>query len=68
MHPTLLLTVQLFNRSTKRKGPVGPVGIKNSWKYEKDLTTLNLINTIFTINQLCYICRISYCLTELVLQ
>ncbi len=26
-----------------------PVGIKNSWKYEKDLTILNLIELPFTI-------------------
>jgi len=39
----------------KRKGPIGPVGIKNSWKYEKDLIILNEINDIFTINQVCYL-------------
>lgn len=45
----------LFKILPKRKGPYGPVGIKNSWKYEKDLIILNVINTFFTINQLCYI-------------
>lgn len=39
----------------KKKGLFGPVGIKNSWKYEKDLIILNEINDFFTINQLCYI-------------
>lgn len=35
----------------QKKGPIGPVGIKNSWKYEKDLIILNVIQACFTINQ-----------------
>lgn len=50
---------QVKNKETlkkpKRKGPYGPVGIKNSWKYEKDLIILNVIYGFFTINQLYYI-------------
>ena len=47
-----------FKRSIvidKRKGPYGPVGIKNSWKYEKDLIILNEIINFFAINHMCYL-------------
>lgn len=44
----------------QKKGPDGPVGIKNSWKYEKDLIILNETNSIFTINQVSYIYVVSY--------
>lgn len=44
-------------KKAKEKGLCGPVGIKNSWKYEKDLIILNSIIEFFTINQLWNICR-----------
>jgi hypothetical protein len=44
----------------KKKGPDGPVGIKNSWKYEKDLIIFNPTNELFTIIQLAYINSIFY--------
>lgn len=44
-----------MNIKNKKKGPGGPVGIKNSWKYEKDLHTLNGIYDFFTINHVCYL-------------
>lgn len=52
-------------KTRKRKGPIGPVGIKNSWKYEKDLIILNVIIEFFTINQVSnifkfYITHLSY--------
>lgn len=42
-------------QNPQKKGPVGPVGIKNSWKYEKDLIIFNEIIIVFTINHLCNI-------------
>ena len=40
----------------KKKEPQGSVGIKNSWKYEKDLVIiLNGISVIYTITLLSYI-------------
>ena len=36
----------------KKKEPQGSVGIKNSWKYEKDLIIFNIISVIFTITRL----------------
>ena len=36
----------------KKKEPKGSVGIKNSWKYEKDLSILNGISVLFTITRM----------------
>ena len=36
----------------KKKEPKGSVGIKNSWKYEKDLSILNGISVFFTITRM----------------
>jgi len=33
--------LKIIHLSSKKKEPVGSVGIKNSWKYEKDLIILN---------------------------
>jgi hypothetical protein len=37
---------------SKKKGADAPVGIKNSWKYEKDLIILNPITGSTTITRL----------------
>ena len=36
----------------KKKGANAPDGIKNSWKYEKDLIIFNGISVLFTITLL----------------
>ena len=46
-----LIFDKFFNTSAKKKGAYAPVGIKNSWKYEKDLIILNEMYLIFTITR-----------------
>jgi len=47
--------VFLYNgKKRQEKGALSPVGIKNSWKYEKDLTILNIIFKSFTISLVSY--------------
>jgi len=55
LKPSFLLYFKRSNAIGKRKGPYGPVGIKNSWKYEKDLIILNEIINFFAINHMCYL-------------
>ena len=48
--------------SHKKKGACAPVGIKNSWKYEKDLIILNILHRRFTITHAAIVGELSvYC-------
>ena len=46
---TINLKLRFLILFMKKKGANAPDGIKNSWKYEKDLIIFNGISVIFTI-------------------
>ncbi len=50
--PFLLMIRKYENKLKKEPLGMRLVGIKNSWKYEKDLIILNVISVFFTITRM----------------
>jgi len=47
----IIISQEVLFYTSQKKGPYGAIGIKNSWKYEKDLIIFNEKGNICAIRQ-----------------